>query len=471
MIFLLQSVAFAVLLAVFTRPTASELCDSSKIFSQSVAAECPGKNNGVPRVDWQIFVAELYNARDLVFSNSAAIASDHLASLLGFVIADMATASECPFAVAATAHSFAETVAARGDVEQQGLLLLLLHTGLSFLPEGGARRSCSQWPLHGRELAGAFLGLVRKMFFSRVPVSAPYPVRVAVATTCPGGANRDITALIEANRQKYATENNYGMYFFHSPGDLLQAHRVGRSKSSNLTLPSELGTWRVHTLMHLLSPGMPYDWIMWLDCQVVITDMKRSVMDLLAAHGIGPTSDASLVVLADGGGLRPEALLLRNSASGTAFLDRWARRPAAQQLPPLRRQGSSFDSPLSWSRPPLGERAALRHAAGPYWATWLEAADPRRRLPQSDWGKFRWPSEVVPSLPASGPGGSGAFAAPATLSLAEEGLDPELARPWKEGDFAWYDACCGVECVSEAARGVVACVESSRTRLSTHGKL
>lgn len=421
-----QSVRGAVLLVAFVSTThcvkgkvGGGECEPSKIFAQPIALDCPGPKFGRPAVEWPAFGGELYEARNVVFSRNIREAHLHLAALLNLATSSAIVAFECPVAVATTAYALAETILITGDDIAKRMVLLLLHVGLAFLPMGGAQRICTQWPLRGRELAVAFMRLAGHPTARALPDTAPVAQakrpRIVVVTACAGLHDRAAVALTTENRRLYAAMHGYDVVTFES-ADAVLAHTS--QHSVNLTAINAPAFWRAYAAQAVFERTPGYEWLLWLDCEVLITDPQRTVQSLLQAHGA--ETGVSLVAAADGRGLKPEAWLLRASPWGRAFLHQWSSR--------LQRRPKGFG---------LSEREALRHAPFRYWAAWH--GDREEKI---NWQQETWPKEVLLSPPADGPGGAGAFLAPQWLTRAEEGLPAALARQWLDGDFAWYEPSC-----------------------------
>lgn len=429
----------------------SEVCEPSKVFAQPVTLECSGFGN-IPHLDWQAFSGELYDARADVFRFGANACRDRLVTLLSLSVSKPHIAFECPFAAASVAYALAEVGSAVGDVDDSSQSkrrwgLLLLHLALSLLPLGGERRSCSQWPVHGREVAAAFLHSVSALrleveatmsvppYLGTFQLSGTLP-RVAVATACAGNHDPTRIAFSAKNRRSYAHFHGYDLHFYSSAADIItDVARESSDEKVNFTTSSIRPFWRAQAVRAVMNHRRNYEWVIWLDCDVVVTDLSRSVPSLLSSYAFD-TNNVALLAPADGRGVLPEFFLLRQSTFSSAFLDRWLRMP---WLPRSSRPvlGRRTQPPPTWSlQNLLGERSAFRQSMSPHWGAWLGDVH------GVNWNSAQWPREVQLSQPVDGRRGFGALLAPGELSKAEEGLPNTLARPWAKGDFAWYSRSC-----------------------------
>eukprot|EP00747_Dinoflagellata_sp_TGD_P220449 gnl/TRDRNA2_/TRDRNA2_92435_c0_seq2.p1 gnl/TRDRNA2_/TRDRNA2_92435_c0~~gnl/TRDRNA2_/TRDRNA2_92435_c0_seq2.p1 ORF type:complete len:419 (+),score=50.39 gnl/TRDRNA2_/TRDRNA2_92435_c0_seq2:148-1404(+) len=357
--------------------------------------------------------SELYDARNLVFAAGPQPARMRLTMLLQLATARSSAAFECPVGVTSACYALAEVLAAEGLAPSR--VLALLHIGLAVFP-AEAHRRCSQWPLQGRELSLAFLrAAVSHASIAQQPLLRAAPrLRVAVITACAGVHTEAERALCAENRRHYTELHGYSLHFFRDAAAVVAASKHRGDGAINLTAANAPAFWRAHAVQSVIDAHEEFDWILWLDCDVLLTDLKRRVESLLPAR---PDDDAvggaSLVVAAHASGVSAEVWLLRPSVWARSFLQRWTRRLPAS--------GSSV----------LSERKALQHAVLPDWAATLlgEAQQPM------DWASIRWPADVHIAEPG--------------LLLSPQRLEPDdlplehLQHAWRPGDFAWHDPSCG----------------------------
>eukprot|EP00811_Abedinium_folium_P001985 NODE_11821_length_1263_cov_5.366197.p1 GENE.NODE_11821_length_1263_cov_5.366197~~NODE_11821_length_1263_cov_5.366197.p1 ORF type:complete len:385 (+),score=78.34 NODE_11821_length_1263_cov_5.366197:29-1156(+) len=354
-------------------------------------------------------------------------------------------------APASTLHALAELLASEVDGPSSAgyayRALALLHAALAFVPSSAWHEECTQWPLQGRELSIAFLRLAAR-------VTTPWPARdkalpdalpdarIAVLTSCSNSYSAEVRSQSAANRRAYASRHGYPLYFFEDAAAVAEVAAVAGINASAAATPPY---WRALAALGVVASGA--DLLLWLDCDVLITDLSRPVKELMGAQ-------ASLVIGVDGHGIRADAWLLQGNAWGRQLLYSWLA---------VRPQGLRG--------PTLSERAALRHAVLPYWAAW------HRGGMVEDWSALHWPVDAVqlagaeflaeappparaalsrspaPLKPATPSGESellgrsaallssgscqGSAARPAVFSSGQS-----LQRPWQRGDFAWHDPWC-----------------------------
>ena len=371
-------------------------CTSEKIFARSVADECGPPDHVTSTLDWTGVIGELFEARNAVFWEGPAAARDQLVNLLTLVGQSYELASQCPAAVAATSYSLAEVIASEGlDEPRQLKQLALLQFALAILPTG-AHQECTQWPLRGRDLVAAFQQLSTTVFsrFSAKPASVRQEPSVAVVTACAGIHLAGVRAGSRMNRELYAAKHGYDLYFFQDAKDVLGASPAG----TNLTCANAPAYWRAYALQSVMALHISYSWLLWMDCDVVVTNLDTPVSTLLAKHGIvqhAAGRSVSMLISASSFGVDPELFLLRNDAWGQELLRNWTRLPSPSFLHPGQRR------PLDARHP---ERLALQHAVLPHWGAWVHGRIAR------DWALFQW--------------------------------QPEVRLLWQPGDFAWVDFLC-----------------------------
>jgi len=293
----------------------------------------------------------------------------------------------------------------------QGHALALVHLALAFLPPM-AHHECTQWPSQGRELSFALLGLLVSPIMPSGWVVAGQAsagrLRVAVVTACAGLHDGTARVLSEQNRRLYTALHGYSLHFFKSAADIVAGWTP--SSRTNITRGDAPGFWRALAVQRVLESPERYDWVLWLDCEAMLTDPARAVPSVLEASGVpAEGGQVSMLLAASGLGAQAEAWLIRDSPWSRAFLRRWTSR--VPELPAAA----------------LGEQAALRHALLPHWEAWL------RGTTIENWDSVTWPAEVRLAPP-------GTLLSPELPEPAY--LPPALARAWQEGDFAWHDASC-----------------------------
>ncbi|CAE8603678.1 unnamed protein product [Polarella glacialis] len=356
-------------------------CEPNKIFAQTVADECgpsPGKGT---TLDWTAFVGELYEARNLLFQAGPELARMQLANLMRLATQRGPTAFECPAAVAATSYALAEVIAAEGDT--QGHSLALLQFALALLPSA-AHRECTQWPMKGRDLEAAFLKLLET---SRPAPLLPQQLppadslRIAVVTACAGFHPGRARQSSEENLRSYTSRHGYDLHFFPDASAVMSGAPAWGWNQTQMDAPA---FWRAHALQRVIDSEVPYHWILWVDCEVALTDLERSVPVVLASHGISPAEvtgggpeAADLLLTADGLGAKPEVMFLRRSPWSLSFVQRWARSPA-----------SAFNRAAHDPNGRHEERLALQHSVLPHWEVWLAGNS------WPNWESFAWPTEV-----------------------------------------------------------------------------
>ena len=396
--------------------TTAQPCTSEKIFARSVADECGPLDRFAPTLDWTAVIGELFEARNAVFWAGAGAARDQLVALLALVGQSFELASQCPAAVAATSYSLAEVLAAESMDDNQRLRqLALIQFALAMLPTR-AHEECTQWPLRGRDLAAAFRQLSTAVFptFDKPPRPFPEP-GVAVVTACAGLHLSGVRAGSRTNRRHYASKHGYDVHFFQDAKQILRAF----PDTTNLTRTNAPAYWRAHALFSVMALPAQYSWLLWVDCDVVLTDLDMPVSELLARHGIwldaSGSWSASLLASSSGLGVDPEVLLLRKDPWGQQFLRNWTRLPSPSFLHPGRRMPSDERHP---------ERLALQHNVLPHWGSWLQGQQ------ASEWGSFQLKPEVRL-----------AFGSLVSVARADAGR-LKSRKTWVPGDFAWVDTEC-----------------------------
>lgn len=403
----------------------AKTCETDKIFARSVADECGPSSRRGASLEWTGFIGELFEARNQIFFNGVAVARLQLVGLLQLATQQSTVALECPSAVAATSYALAEILAA--EQWNQAHQLALVQFALAVLP-AAAHTECTQWPMRGRDLSAAFLQLYDSMSQKRLhSLNAPTLMHaesrlagkhVAVVTACAGVHSADARRTSEENRKLYSTRHGYDLHFFNDAATVIASQHPS---SLNLTATNALAFWRAHALRSVMDRNLGHTWLLWVDCDVLLTHMESSVQTLLTAHKIPDT--VSTLAWADNSGIRPEVMLLRSSSWSDQFLKNWAGSPGNLFHGP---DGRHLDQRHA-------ERRALQHAVLPHWGSWL------RGVPWSDWESFRWPGEVLVDS-------SLVYAAADEPQLAGEnsgqGLLFSTRRSWRPGDFAWHDPTC-----------------------------
>ncbi len=195
----------------------------------------------------------------------------------------------------------------------------------------------ARWPLRGRELTAAFLRLGQKLFQPQI-VNQPHRLSVALVSACAGLHTQEMRSSAQRIFGHYADKHGYDLHFFMDAMDVL------RNLEMNITLSNSPAFWRAskfrkisaETLVcSLMLPhcipmeyilksqpfhcfidvanstqfthhhdhwphryaGVPqayalrsvlerfanYDWFLWLDCDIIITDVTQRVESILAS--------------------------------------------------------------------------------------------------------------------------------------------------------------------------------------------
>ena len=395
---------------------AAQPCTSEKIFARSVADECGPPTRLTPTLDWTAVIGEIFEARNAVFWEGPTAARGQLINLLALVAQSFELASQCPAAVATASYSLAEVIAATAessaskDNSQQLKQLSLIQFALAMLPTR-AHRECTQWPLRGRDLAAAFQQLGEILFPtdpSQPPqLHASQEPAIAVVTACAGIHASGARARSKANRQRYAAKHGYDLHFFNDAHEIVAAFPAG----TNLTHTNAPAYWRAYALLSVIGSSSPYSWLLWVDCEVFLTDLEMPVTRLLAKHGVTSASAASMLVSASSLGVGPEVLLLQKNDWAQSFLKNWTTLPSPSFLHPVLRSPSDERH---------AERVALQHAVLPHWSEWLQGPS------AMDWNSFQWPPDIRIAL------GQAPFSA----------QDSASAKQWELADFAFADDDC-----------------------------
>ena len=394
---------------------AAQPCSSEKIFARSVADECGPSSRLTPTLDWTAVIGELFEARNAVFWEGPTAAREQLISLLALVAQSFELASQCPSAVATASYSLAEVIAstakssANNDKSRQLKQLSLIQFALAMLPTR-AHRECTQWPLRGRDLAAAFQQLGEVLFPTHPSQPPQLPASqepaVAVVTACAGIHASGARARSKANRQRYAAKHGYDLHFFNDAYEIVAAFPAG----TNLTRTNAPAYWRAYALLSVIGSSSPNSWLLWVDCEVFLTDLDMPVTKLLAKHGVTSASAASMLVSSSSLGVGPEVLLLQTNDWGRSFLRNWTTLPSPDFLHPVLRIPSDERH---------AERVALQHAVLPHWGEWLQGHS------ATDWDSYQWPPDIRIAL------GQARFSA-----------QDRSAKQWELADFAWTDDGC-----------------------------
>ena len=398
-------------------------CTSDKIFARAVADECVPSAFHSATLDWTAFTGEVYEARSLIFlpgsSESIDFARARLQKLLGLVGQSFGLASQCPSALAAVSYSLAEVLPAshaNTDISKiQWMQLALLQLALAVYPQA-AHRECTQWPLRGRDLVAGFSHLATQLFPTNLG-HEPDPSKaskVALVSACAGLHAEMVRFTAERNFRAYAMRHSYDLHFFADAREILN-----RFSSLNLTSANAPTFWRAYAMQLVLEMPLAYDWIMWIDCEVVITDLDRNVDDILSRHGV--TAAGQILITADGWGIQPTMMLLRGGESkrskswSQSFLANWTKVPSLEFLHGASRSPPELRNP---------ERLALQHATLPHWQSWFQ------EVPFLDFGEsFQWNSAVYLSM--------GALVG---VDTDENWLSHY--HKWERSHFAWIDLRC-----------------------------
>ncbi|CAE7222748.1 unnamed protein product, partial [Symbiodinium microadriaticum] len=394
---------------------AAQPCSSEKIFARSVADECGPSSRLTPTLDWTAVIGEIFEARNAVFWEGPTAAREQLISLLALVAQSFELASQCPSAVATAGYSLAEVIAstakssANNDKSRQLKQLSLIQFALAMLPTR-AHRECTQWPLRGRDLAAAFQQLGEVLFPTHPSQPPQLPASqepaVAVVTACAGIHASGARARSKANRQRYAAKHGYDLHFFNDAHEIVAAFPAG----TNLTRTNAPAYWRAYALLSVIGSSSPNSWLLWVDCEVFLTDLDMPVTKLLAKHGVTSASAASMLVSSSSLGVGPEVLLLQTNDWGRSFLRNWTTLPSPDFLHPVLRIPSDERH---------AERVALQHAVLPHWGEWLQGHS------ATDWDSYQWPPDIRIAL------GQARFSA-----------QDRSAKQWELADFAWTDDGC-----------------------------
>ena len=399
-------------------------CTDEKIFARSVADECGPLDRFGPTLDWTGVIGEIFEARNAGFWEGPSAAQDQLVNLLALVGQSFELASQCPAAVATASYSLAEVLAAGSlDNKTQGLQqLALIQFGLAMLPTR-AHRECTQWPLRGRDLVAAFQQLGTRFSTRAEAAPAGQESLVAVVTACAGLHLPGVRSSSKANRQLYAARHGYDLHFFQDANGITAAFG-----EANLTHANAPAYWRAYALRSVMALSRPHSWLLWIDCDVLVTDLDMPATQLLTKHGgtfLDASASVSMLASANGLGVHPEILLLRKGAWGQDFLRNWTRLPSPGFLHPSLRIPSDERHP---------ERVALQHAILPHWGVWVQGHAGRANIA---WKSFGWRPEV--SLAFSLVARADGTDVPPTMAVAGTGL---WERRWTHGDFAWADDEC-----------------------------
>lgn len=343
------------ILAICVTASLGANCTNEKIFARAVTDEC-GANTASATLDWSAFTGEVFEARSLVFLSGAQAAATQLKGLLALAAQSFALISQCPAAVATTSYALAEVL----DVPWQQLALLQL--ALAVYPDQ-AHGECTQWPLRGRDLVSGFRQLSRRLFppnAGREERFRTFASGVAVVSACAGVHPASVRRQAELNLKRYGQRHGYDPHFFAEARDVVSAlHHF------NLTTSNAPAFWRAYAIQAVLKMRS-YSWIMWVDCEVLITDPELDVDVILSRYG----RDAWLVLTANGYGVQPDMMLFEAGDWSQSFLQNWTTVPfdflhGATRIP------------AEWRHP---ERVALQHATLPHWPHW------------GAWGSIDWES-------------------------------------------------------------------------------
>ena len=347
------------ILAVCITASRGSECTNEKIFARTVTDECRSVTASAT-LDWSAFTGEVFEARSLVFLSGAKAAADQLQGLLALAAQSFALVSQCPAAVATTCYALAEVV----ELPWQQLALLQL--ALAVYPDQ-AHRECTQWPLRGRDLVAGFRQLSKRLFPPNSGREELFTARVAVVSACAGVHSALVRTEAELNLRRYAQNHGYDLHFFAEARDVVSAiHHL------NLTTSNAPAFWRAYAILAVLKMRS-YSWIMWVDCEVLITDQQLDVYTILSRYG----ADAGLVLTASGFGVQPDVMLFEAGDWSQSFLQNWSSVP-------LDFLHGASRTPAEWRHP---ERVALQHATLPHWGAW--GSEP------IDWASYSWNRRIA----------------------------------------------------------------------------
>ncbi|CAK9054566.1 unnamed protein product [Durusdinium trenchii] len=394
-------------------------CTKDKIFARAVADECAPPAYHSATLDWTAFTGEVYEARSLVFSQGIGQLAGHLEvdlaqaqleKLLNLVGQSFGLTSQCPAALATTSYSLAEVLAVNASPHTTRKQLALLQLALAAFPQK-AHGECTQWPLRGRDIVAGFSQLGTMLFPLHPAEEQRSHSKVAIVSACAGLHGDVVRFTAQENFGIYAHRHGYDLHFFADARELLNRYHTLNLSSSNAP-----AFWRAYAMQVVLDMPIVYDWIMWIDCEAVVTDVNRNVDVILSNHGVPP--DGQMLVTADGWGTQPWIILLKGEPKNWSrnFLRNWTTLPSSDFLHGATRSPPELRHP---------ERIALQHAVLPHWHFWFED------IPFLDFGEsFSWKSEIYLSV--------------STLVTFEsdQGLEHAGGRKWESGDFSWINLQC-----------------------------
>mmetsp|Transcript_89067 Transcript_89067/g.203732 ORF Transcript_89067/g.203732 Transcript_89067/m.203732 type:complete len:345 (+) Transcript_89067:30-1064(+) len=246
---------------------ATELvCD---YFQVSIQDECPSA-----RFDWEAFGERLFVFRAQVFLGDLEGARTGVTSLLGAVSHDRDLQWECPLAVASVLWTLAQMSAAAGEGAES--ILSLVQRSFRLLKLRGLH-ACRPWPVQTREVWQAGEGLIARLssrpsLVDGIAKSLRF-MTLSLLSACPADVDRRQRDLALKNHQEYCEMHGYHW----EEVEEVDVH-------AGVDIP--LDEWLAPSL-----PSLGSGWILWLGCDVIITDAARTIDSLMGKYINDVTSD------------------------------------------------------------------------------------------------------------------------------------------------------------------------------------
>jgi galactosyl transferase GMA12/MNN10 family len=334
-------------------------CDYSKII---INEECPSLN-----LNWEFYGEELYKARGLQFTMNPSLALQQTHQLLKMITSQFHIGFECPLASGSTIQTLAQQLSIEKRFRRAQALIFLAYI---YVRDKGFH-DCTPWPIQGWDmmLAGKHLSdVVRAMddaskmtrilgrelieqgrivlpdssknyLLSILPNGATFdlqnkdksiqlfePHSIGIVSVCAYSNTEHVKLVAEENHRLYAEMHGYQLFQFDEDlGNSVPVLGMDIKDRKKFF-------WKVVAVGKVMLEHPEIKWVMWMDCDALFMDPKRSIDSVIGMYGFGvnSTPETDLLIAVDSTGLNNGVWMMRNSEWSHSFLVTWWNSPILQ---------------------------------------------------------------------------------------------------------------------------------------------